>query len=204
MELYTDMMNDTTPSPIVIVSGLPRSGTSMAMRMLAAGGMPLLVDEVRTADDSNPLGYFEFDPVKRSKDSVAWVAEAEGKAVKVVSPLLQYLPEDRGYRIIFMKRPLDAVLASQRQMMERSGKSVDDNAEAALRGHFEAHLAACTAALSLRADCRVLYLDYEGVVADTEENVGQIARFLGGDWNVSAMAKAVQPKLLHERGNGCA
>src|ERR671934_2987374 len=106
---------------IVIVSGLPRSGTSLMMQMLHAGGMPLLIDEQRPPDTDNPNGYWEYEPVKRLQQDNSWMHKAEGKAVKVVSALLQYLPPQHIYKIIFMQRPMQEVLASQAVMLERRG-----------------------------------------------------------------------------------
>src|SRR5919205_1058382 len=104
---------------IVIVSGLPRSGTSLMMQMLHVGGMPLLVDHQRPADADNPNGYWEYEPVKRLQQDNTWMSQAEGKAVKVVSALLQYLPPQHTYKIIFMQRPMPEVLTSQSVMLER-------------------------------------------------------------------------------------
>src|SRR5262249_58261695 len=106
---------------IVIVSGLPRSGTSLMMQMLQAGGMPLLTDALRPADADNPNGYWEYEPVKRLQQDNSWIPKAEGKAVKVVSALLPYLPPQHTYKIIFMQRPLQEVMASQTVMLERRG-----------------------------------------------------------------------------------
>ncbi|HNY87520.1 MAG TPA: hypothetical protein PKN23_13545, partial [Candidatus Hydrogenedentes bacterium] len=120
------------PPEIVVVSGLPRSGTSMMMRMLAAGGMPLFTDGVRAADSDNPLGYFEHEAVKRLREDASWVPGAAGKAVKVVSALLPALPEGFQYRVILMRRPLEEVLASQRRMFGRRGApAADDGARMA-------------------------------------------------------------------------
>ena len=108
---------------ITVVSGLPRSGTSMMMSALHAGGMSLLVDHVRQADKNNPKGYFEFEPVKRlPQGESGWIKDAQGKAVKIISSLLTFLPEDFHYRIIFMERDLEEILASQQHMLERTGK----------------------------------------------------------------------------------
>src|SRR6185295_16167693 len=115
---------------VTVVSGLPRSGTSLMMQMLSAGGMSALTDEKRTADESNPRGYFEFEPVKRLRADQAWLGEARGRVVKIIHLLLRELPADGrlAYRVIFMKRPLDEILASQRVMLEREGKKSADAA----------------------------------------------------------------------------
>ena len=128
---------------IVVVSGLPRSGTSLMMQMLQAGGMPLLIDDLRPADTDNPNGYWEYEPVKRLQQDNSWIPQAEGKAVKVVSALLQYLPPQHTYKIIFMQRPMQEVLASQTVMLERRGeqsgkaddKTLEDYLCAASRPH---------------------------------------------------------------------
>src|SRR2546428_1479705 len=106
---------------ITIVSGLPRSGTSMMMRMLDAGGLPVLVDNIRKADDDNPYGYYEFEPVKRLSSDSSWLREARGKAFKMVYALLYELPKDYDYRVIVMQRKMDEIIASQRAMLCRQG-----------------------------------------------------------------------------------
>src|ERR1700723_3759963 len=113
----------TESSGITIVSGLPRSGTSLMMQMLSAGGMPVVTDGERVADEDNPRGYFEWERVKLLPQQPELIAEAEGKAVKVISQLLFSLPADRDYRIIFMERPLTEVVASQAEMIRRRGSA---------------------------------------------------------------------------------
>jgi hypothetical protein len=108
---------------ITIVSGLPRSGTSMAMQMLHAGGMPVLADGVRTADADNPRGYFEFERVKALRTDKGWLDQAEGHVVKIIHLLLPELPPDRDYRVLFMERSLPEVVRSQSVMLERSGRA---------------------------------------------------------------------------------
>src|SRR5687767_12088310 len=122
---------------VTVVSGLPRSGTSLMMQMISAGGIPALTDEVRTADEDNPRGYLEFERVKRIKQDTSWLDEARGKVVKMVHLLLYDLPLDRPYRVVFMRRNLDEVLASQRKMLERQGKQGAQIPEAQLRKVFE-------------------------------------------------------------------
>ncbi len=146
--------------PIVVVSGLPRSGTSMAMKMLDAGGMPLVTDGVRSADISNPNGYYEFEPVKDlERGEAAWLADARGKAVKIVSPLLTYLPESFDYQVIFMRRPLAEIIDSQHAMLDARGSERGSDA-ARTAELYAAHLAQverflAAAAMFLDGDDRV-------------------------------------------------
>src|SRR5947209_18564630 len=116
-------------SEIVIVSGLPRSGTSLMMQMLEAGGLEVVTDGIRAADTDNPRGYYEFERVKKIKTDAAWLPGARGKAVKMVSQLLYDLPAGEAYRILFMDRDLDEVLASQEKMLARLGRSAAPSAE---------------------------------------------------------------------------
>ena len=118
-------------APIVVVSGLPRSGTSMAMKMLAAGGMPILTDGIRQADESNPRGYYELETVKElhTQQDTAWLADAKGKAVKVVSFLLTWLPEGYNYRVVFMQRDLREVIASETTMLLKRGQQTPKTTE---------------------------------------------------------------------------
>src|SRR5438876_12209503 len=104
---------------IIIVSGLPRSGTSLMMQMLDSGGVEVVTDHVRAADTDNPRGYHEFEKVKRIKQDASWLPLTRGKALKMVSQLLYDLPPGENYRIIFMERDLDEVLRSQEKMLER-------------------------------------------------------------------------------------
>ena len=123
-----------TQEPITIVSGLPRSGTSMMMKMLEAGGMPVLTDSWRSADEDNPKGYYEFERVKQIKTDQAWLPQAQGKVVKMISELLQYLPPIYCYRVIFMRRKLEETLASQRQMLQRRGEPAPVVSDESLAG----------------------------------------------------------------------
>lgn len=115
-----------TENTVYIVSGLPRSGTSMMMRMLEKGGLPVLIDGIRTADEDNPNGYYEFEAVKRTKEDSSWLDDAGGKAVKMVYRLLYDLPQCHHYKVVFMRRDSDEILASQRTMMERNSTTTND------------------------------------------------------------------------------
>src|ERR1700730_18485992 len=93
-------------SEIIIVSGLPRSGTSLMMQMLDRGGVEVVTDNLRTADTDNPKGYYEFEQVKTIKRDTTWLPATRGKAFKMVSQLLYHLPPVETYRVIFMERGL--------------------------------------------------------------------------------------------------
>jgi len=167
--------------PVVIVSGLPRSGTSMAMKMLEAGGMELVVDNIRTADEDNPKGYYEDERVKdlAEMDDKRWLKDVRGKVIKVVSSLLNHLPEDNRYKVVFMRRNLHEVLASQTKMLDRR-----DEAEFQLR---------------FRPIFEVLYFDFADVVQNPAAEASRLAEFVGGGLDVDRMAGVVDGSLYRNR-----
>ncbi|MFP4502428.1 MAG: sulfotransferase family protein [Candidatus Hydrogenedentota bacterium] len=177
----------------VIVSGLPRAGTSMLMRMLAAGGMPLLTGEHRTADADNPHGYFEYAPVKRLRDDASWLPEARGKAVKVISFLLPHLPPDEDYRLIYLRRAIPEVVASQRIMLERQGIDPgDDPRTAAL---LEKHVRHMEAWIPAQGHFACLMLEHRAVIEKPQHAAAVINDFLGRGLDVASMTAAVDPAL---------
>ena len=184
---------------IVIVSGLPRSGTSLMMQMLQAGGMPLLIDDHRPADADNPNGYWEYEPVKRLQQDNSWVYKAEGKAVKVVSALLHYLPPPYTYKIIFMQRPMQEVLASQTVMLERRGEQGGKADDKTLGTVFTQHLDRTERWLAMQKHMTVLLVHYHETIADPEETATRVAQFLALPLAVDAMACAVDPRLHRQR-----
>lgn len=194
------------PPPITVVSGLPRSGTSLMMRMLEAGGLPILADGERAADEDNPRGYYELEAVKglpRGEDG--WIPEARGKAVKVISALLPYLPElpdraESGYRVLFLRRAMPEVLASQKAMLRRRGEDPDAVDDATMAARFQAHLAEIEAWRSGRPDLAWLEVDYNRLVADPAPAVGPIVAFLRHPMDAAAMAGVVEPGLYRNRG----
>ena len=186
--------------PIVVVSGLPRSGTSMLMRMLSAGGLELVVDGIRTADDDNPNGYFELERVKdldKSGDA-SWLADARGKGVKVISALLPHLPPEYNYKVIFVRRSLPEVLASQRKMLERRGEATDAVSDDDMKAHFTAHLRRLEAQLAARTHCDVLYVEHRRAVTEPSAVAAEVGDFVG-DLDVEAMAGAVDASLYRNR-----
>lgn len=183
---------------VTIVSGLPRSGTSMMMRMLAAGGMEVVTDNVRGADEDNPRGYFEFEDVKRIKDDVSWLEGAKGKAIKMVSMLLYNLPPDRSYRVIFMRRDIGETIASQRVMLERMGeRNIPEDDE--MGRLYERHLEEVERWLEGQENIKVLYMNYKDVLEDPQGSAQRINRFLGDSLNVEGMAQAVDMSLYRQR-----
>jgi hypothetical protein len=191
----------TDAGPVVVVSGLPRSGTSMMMRMLKAGGLKPLADGLREADEDNPRGYFEFERVKGLPADRAWLDEAGGRAVKVISGLLEHLPRDRSYRVVFLHRTLAEVLASQRRMLERRGRPADPSSDAKMGALFEKHLAAVARMLEERSEIAVLNLNHGEVLADPRLAATRIAAFLAdlAALDTDAMAAAVDPALYRQR-----
>ncbi len=185
---------------IVIVSGLPRSGTSMMMKMLEAGGLPLLTDHQRRPDEDNPKGYYEFERVKQlPRGDIGWLKEAQGKAVKVISALLQHLPPTYRYKIIFMERDLQEVLASQRKMLIHRGEDPDKVDDEELKRLFAKHLQQVRQWLAQQPHMEVLYVSYNALLEDPDPYIRRINAFLGGNLNEQAMREVVDPSLYRNR-----
>ncbi len=185
---------------ITVVSGLPRSGTSMMMKMLDAGGVPPVTDELREADEDNPKGYFEFERVKQmDQGDTSWVLDARGKVVKVISALLKHLPPGEQYRVVFVRRHMPEILASQRKMLIRRSEDPDKMDDAQMAVLFEKHLKQVDEWLRAQPNFRVLYVHYSDVLTDPQPQIDAINRFLGGNLNVAAMAQAVDPQLYRNR-----
>jgi hypothetical protein len=184
---------------ITVVSGLPRSGTSLMMQMLAAGGLPVLTDHVRAADDDNPRGYLEFERAKQIQRDADWLDDARGKVVKLVHLLLLDLPLDRQYRVIFMRRDLREVLASQRRMLQRHGRTGAQLTDEALAGVFADQVEKVLRWLCEKPNIEVLEVAYGDLIAEPDRSVQTINRFLGGRLNEAAMASAVDPTLYRNR-----
>ena len=185
---------------ITVVSGLPRSGTSMMMKMLEAGGIPVVTDGLRAADLDNPERYYEFERVKKlSTGDTAWLPETQGKAVKIISALLPHLPPSYEYRVIFMRRHMEELLASQRQMLLRRGQPTDATDDATMAAHFDKHVRRVAAWLAAQPNVRVLYLDYAEVVSSAPAQVERIRQFLGGDLDRARMAAVIHTGLYRQR-----
>ncbi|NOZ51076.1 MAG: sulfotransferase domain-containing protein [Chloroflexi bacterium] len=184
---------------IVVVSGLPRSGTSMMMKMLEAGGLSVLSDGERQADTDNPQGYYEFERVKQlDKGDVAWLPSARGKVVKIISALLEHLPPGYDYKVLFMERRMSEVLASQQKMLKRRGEPshVDDETLARLLAKHVQHVKSW---LTSQPHFAVMTVDYNHMLADPEPYVRRVNQFLGGQLNEQAMNAVVDPTLYRNR-----
>jgi len=188
-------------TPIVVVSGLPRSGTSMAMGMLQAGGLALMVDGVREADESNPRGYYECERVKDlDKDpDTSWLEGARGKAIKIISFLLPYLPESNNYRVIFMHRRMEEIVASQNRMLSVSGESSGSLSDDVVALRYQDHLNQAKRLLAERRCFDVLDVQYGAVLDRPFEQAGRINQFVGGKLEVSSMAGVVDRALHRQR-----
>jgi Sulfotransferase domain len=183
---------------IVIVSGLPRSGTSMMMKMLEAGGLPLLTDHIRTADEDNPKGYYEFERVKKLAQDQSWLPEAKGKVVKVISALLRHLPVTYQYRVVFMQREMAEVLASQRQMLIRRGQPADGD-DGKMAAAFRRHLTDIENWLAQQPNMQTLFISYNEILRHPSEETARLDQFLGNTLDAAAMVQAVDHALHRQR-----
>jgi hypothetical protein len=185
---------------VIVVSGLPRSGTSMMMKMLEAGGLQPVSDNLRTADDDNPKGYYEFERVKKLPEGdYGWLPGARGKAVKVISALLEHLPKEYSYKVIFMNRNMDEILASQHQMLIRSKKPTDKVSDEQLAEMYRKHLVKVDAWLKAQPNISVLYVGYNQLLSEPQAKLSQVNQFLGNQLDVEKMAGVVDPALYRQR-----
>ncbi len=184
---------------VIIVSGLPRSGTSMMMKILESGGMELVTDGLRTADDDNPKGYFEFERVKKLKEDKSWLEEAKGKVVKVISALLGELPDKYRYKVIFMRRKMEEILASQKKMLIRRGESTDKVPDEVMAKEFEKHLQKIEAWLENQPNMDVLYVTYHEIIANPTENLRKVNEFLGNILDETKMINAIDRNLYRNK-----
>jgi len=186
--------------PIVVVSGLPRSGTSMMMKMLEAGGLSVLTDSIRQADIDNPKGYYEYERVKNLEKETdkSYVREARGKVLKVISFLLKDLPEDNYYRVIFMRRHLDEVIASQNKMLDRRGEDAIQDRETMAEA-YRNHLAAVKILIRKRPNLEMLEFRYDEAVRNPKDAARSVNVFLGGKLDESAMSRVIDGELYRNR-----
>lgn len=184
---------------VVIVSGLPRSGTSMMMKMMEAGGIPVMTDNLREADIDNVNGYYEFLPALKIKNDSSWLNDANHKAVKMVYQLLYDLPTGYEYRVLMMRRAIDEVLASQKKMLARLGKPTDTIPDEKMAELFRAGLSKFENWISGQPHFKMVDVDYNKMVVDPLPQIDAINQLLGGRLDTNAMAAVVQPDLYRNR-----
>lgn len=185
---------------IIIVSGLPRSGTSMVMKMLEAGGIPSVTDGLREADSDNPNGYYEFEEVKQlDAGNIAWLKNARGSAVKVISALLPHLPSDYLYDVIFIHRSLEEVLASQKKMLLHRGEDPNQVSDDELMQMFEKHKTTVLSWLYRQPHTRLFEAHYAQLLSDPQSDAEQMSQFLNKPLDVEAMVAVVDPTLYRNR-----
>ena len=186
--------------PVVVVSGLPRSGTSMTMKMLDAGGVSIVTDELRKADEDNPKGYFELEKIKDlEKDpDKSWLVDARGKAIKVISFLLKELPATNNYKVLFMNRNLDEILASQAKMLDRRGES-SETSDDKMKELWEDHLWKIKYRIKRQSHFELIELHYKEVLGNPAGEAKRIRDFTGLDLDVEKMAGVVDEQLYRNR-----
>lgn len=184
---------------ITIVSGLPRSGTSMMMKILEDGGMKVLTDNLRTADEDNPKGYYEFELVKEMKERQEWLMSAKGKVVKVISALLKDLPADFNYKVIFMQRNMAEVLASQKKMLIRRGESTNTISDEKMEKVFQSHLNQVDKWLQSQDNFEVLYIHYNKILKEPESYLYEINSFMGNILDLNKMRGVVDKRLYRNK-----
>ena len=187
--------------PIIIASGLPRSGTSMLMKMLEAGGIEIASDGIRTADDDNPKGYYELEKVKELDKSgdKTWLTDLRGKAVKIISYFLKDLPKTNNYKIIFIERNLHEMIASQNKMLIHRGEAVDQAGDEKMIKNFKNHLQKIKNMLGNEPHFDVLYINYGAVLKSPIKEIEKVNQFLGGKLNREKMVGIIDPKLYRNR-----
>ena len=184
---------------ITVVSGLPRSGTSMMMQALEAGGMSILTDGLRQQDEDNPKGYYEFEPVKKTKEDSSWLPTAVGKAVKIIYRLIYDLPEEYDYRVIFMRRDINEILASQTRMLQRTGRQGAKIGDEKLAALFKNQLSDFEDWIANKQQFSILWIDHKDMISSPLIECEKINRFLDGALNAGAAAAVVDPSLYRNR-----
>ena len=186
---------------IIVVSGLPRSGTSMMMNMLVAGGVQVVSDSIRNADEDNPNGYFEYEPVKQlSEGQTEWLAGAEHKAVKIISALLEFLPPSHHYKILFMERDLKEILASQQKMLKRRNEE-SRVSDAEMESQFRKHLGDIKYWLARQPNMEVLYVDYNRMIVEPDKFCQRIVDFIEVPVDGTKMLSVPNERLYRNRVN---
>lgn len=189
-------MHDET---ITIVSGLPRSGTSMMMQMLDEGGIPPLTDKEREANIDNPKGYYEFERVKKLPEDTGWLEDARGKAVKVLAELIKHLPEGYDYKVVFMHRNLKEMIESQKKMLKRRGEDPDEVSDAELMAMFKKYRKMLKKTIDEHPDMEVIYVSYNQIMQNPKEGIESVDEFFNGELDKKKMLSVVDKDLYRNR-----
>lgn len=201
MDLRPQMSN--TLATVNIVSGLPRSGTSMMMKILSQGGLEAYTDNVRQADSRNPNGYFEFEKTKNRLSYIDWINDTDSKLVKVVAPMLTHLPANKLYNVVFLHRDIDSVITSQTDMADHFSHSVwDDNDSSKLHNVYESIIEKTKDWLSKRPNIRTLHLKYEDVLSNPQHNIQRLKEFFSSyELDSQKMLESIEPLLNHNKSS---
>ena len=185
---------------VIVVSGLPRSGTSMMMKILEAAALSIMTDHERAADEDNPNGYFEYARVKDLNDETdkSWVREARGRVLKVVSHLLGNLPDENFYRVILMRRDFDEIIASQNKMLDRRGKE-NQIADSKVKEAYIRHLVDIRYMVRKRPNFEMVEVHFKEALETPQAFVSDVNEFLGGNLDVESMMTVVDPALYRNR-----
>ena len=187
--------------PIVVVSGLPRSGTSMMMKMLESAGLAIMTDGERKADVDNPNGYYEVERVKHLEKETdkSWLREARGKVLKVISFLIKDLPDDNFYQVLFLRRDLDEVIASQDKMIARLGTENAGADAEAMKEAYRNDIVRARLHCKGRSNFRYMEAHYKSTIDDPAATAHAVNAFLGGKLDAEKMRLAVQAELYRNR-----
>ncbi len=199
MDNDSEILGEHSTDWIGIVSGLPRSGTSLMMNMLRVGGMSFLGDGHRQADPDNPLGYFELEAVKKLPHDSSWLRDATNKVVKVQAFLLPYLPRGFDYRIVFMLRDPEEIVASQDRMLHHRHPDRSRAPERAV-SLMVRHLDEILAWLSSQIEGRTVHVHYARLVSSPLGDTHRVNAFFGGQLDVAAMQGVIDARLYRQRG----
>lgn len=185
---------------VIVVSGLPRSGTSMMMKMLEAGGLQIVTDNERKPDEDNPKGYYELEIVKKLRDGdVSWIPNTKGKVVKIIVSLIEYLPEDIEFKVVFMERSMSEILASQKKMLERRGENPDKISDDQLAQIFSNHLVSVFGLMDSQKNINYIKADYNQLMVDPNSILKKIIELLTYPLNIEEMKSIVDPILYRQK-----
>lgn len=187
--------------PVVIVSGLPRSGTSLIMQMLHAGGLEAVTDEIREADVDNPKGYYELEKVKEldKGGDKSWLAEHKGKVIKIISFLLRDLPLDLNYKVVFVLRDIDEIIVSQNKMLARRKEVGSTVSDEEMKKNYDMHLRKVRYLLKHTPNFETLYVNYRDIIENPSEQAEQLSKFFNGKLDINAMSTVVSKDLYRNR-----